>query len=102
MNGWSVAVMVVLAAGGAVLYLIISLRGALHDLAVLERTLMQEAARASMWQQQCEVADEEVVRLEAKFAATATAFTAEDMAFLFREASRLTGNQGKQDRYGVD
>jgi hypothetical protein len=52
-----VAVMVVLAAGGAVLYLIINLRGALHDRAVLERTLIQEAARASMWQQQCEVAD---------------------------------------------
>ncbi len=94
MNGWSVAVMVVLAAGGAVLYLIINLRGALHDRAVLERTLMQEAARASMWQQQCEVAAGKIDRLEAQLAATAPAFTAEDMAFLFREASRLTEPKG--------
>ncbi len=89
MSGWGVAGLVLLVAGGTVLLLWANLRTALHDLAVLEQRLMQEAVRASTWQQRFEFADEEIGRLQAELAATTPAFSADDMAFLFREASRL-------------
>ena len=110
MSGWNFAGLAVLVAGAVVLYLSINLRAALGDLAAVEQQLMQEAARASMWQQRFEFADEEIGRLQAELAATApfdtltaapfdtltaaTAFTAEDMAFLLREASRLREPKG--------
>ncbi len=98
MSGWGVAGLVLLVAGAVVLLLWINLRTALHDLAELEQRLMQEAVRASMWQRRFEFADEEIGRLQAELVATAPfdtltaapAFSADDIAFLLREASRLT------------
>ncbi len=104
MSGWGVAGLVLLVAGGAVLLLWANLRAALHDLAELEQRLMEEARRAAMWQWRFDQADEEIGRLQAELAATAPfdtlttapAFSADDMAFLLREASRL----GRSDRCG--
>ncbi|MBP8293930.1 MAG: hypothetical protein KAX65_14225 [Caldilineaceae bacterium] len=97
MSGWGVAGSLLLVAGAAVLLLWANLRSALMDLAELEQRLMQEAVRASTWQRRFEFADEEIGRLQAELAATAPfdtlttapAFSADDMAFLLREASRL-------------
>ena len=94
MSGWGVAGLVLLAAGATVLVLWINLRAALNDRAELEQRLMKEAVRASTWQQRFEFADEEIGRLQAELAATAPAFSADDVAFLLREASRLREPKG--------
>lgn len=91
MSGWDVAALVMLGACVVVLFLWINLREALFDLAELEQRLMQEGVRASMWQQQCEYAEEEIGRLQAIL--WAPAFTAADMAFLSGEASRLRDSE---------
>ncbi|MBP8292972.1 MAG: hypothetical protein KAX65_09375 [Caldilineaceae bacterium] len=97
MSGWGVAGLLLLVGGGVFLLLWANLRTALHDLAELEQRLMQETVRVSTWQRRFEFADEEIGRLQAELAApapfdtltTAPAFSADDMAFLLREASRL-------------
>ena len=89
MSGWTFAGLAVLLAGAVVLWLWVNLRTALNDLAVLEQKLMEEARRAAMWQWRFDQADEEIGRLQAEIAGMQPAFTADDMAFLLREASRL-------------
>lgn len=88
-SGWAFAALVVLVLGAVVLYLHINVRELTFEVLRLRKRVEIERRERELWESRFEFAEQEIADLRQQLAATAPAFSADDMAFLLREASRL-------------